>query len=106
MERLIDEIVDNKNNEMSNRRKFRALPVTNKHRKQIEELEACVSLSEAGKRARILRNRASKAASEGEQAEAAAELNVNPTLRKYVLYGVVPEAHKDLLGRTKKRNTK
>ena len=106
MERLIDEIVDNKNNEMSNRKKFRALPVTNKHRKQIEELEACVSLSEAGKRARILRNRASKAASEGEQAEAAAELNVNPTLRKYVLYGVVPEAHKDLLGRTKKRNTK
>tara|TARA_B100000530_G_scaffold335867_1_gene289027 strand:- start:1011 stop:2471 length:1461 start_codon:yes stop_codon:yes gene_type:complete len=106
MERLIDEIVDNKNNEMSNRKKFRALPVTNMHRKQIEELEACVSLSEAGKRARILRNRASKAASEGEQAEAAAELNVNPTLRKYVLYGVVPEAHKDLLGRTKKRNTK
>ena len=106
MERLIDEIVDNKNNEMSNRKKFRALPVTNMHRKQIKELEACVSLSEAGKRARILRNRASKAASEGEQAEAAAELNVNPTLRKYVLYGVVPEAHKDLLGRTKKRNTK
>ena len=106
MERLIDEIVDNKDNRMSNRGKFRALPVTNKHRKQIEELEACVSLSEAGKRARILRNRASKAASEGEQAEAAAELNVNPTLRKYVLYGVVPEAHKDLLGRTKKRNTK
>ena len=65
-----------------------------------------MSLSEAGKRARILRNRASKAASEGGQAEAAAELNVNPTLRKYVLYGVVPEAHKDLLGRTKKRNTK
>ena len=106
MERLIDEIVDNKDNRMSNRGKFRALPVTNKHRKQIEELEACVSLSEAGKRARILRNRASKAASEGGQAEAAAELNVNPTLRKYVLYGVVPEAHKDLLGRTKKRNTK
>jgi len=106
MERLIDEIVDNKNQQMSNRAKFRALPVTNKHRKQIEELEACVSLSEAGKRARILRNRASKAASEGGQAEAAAELNVNPTLRKYVLYGVVPEAHKDLLGRTKKRNTK
>jgi len=102
MERLIDEIVDNKDNRMSNRGKFRALPVTNKHRKQIEELEACVSLSEAGKRARILRNRASKAASEGGQAE----LNVNPTLRKYVLYGVVPEAHKDLLGRTKKRNTK
>ncbi|CAL6344382.1 unnamed protein product [Bathycoccus prasinos] len=102
MERLIDEIVDNKDNRMSNRGKFRALPVTNKHRKQIEELEACVSLSEAGKRARILRNRASKAASEGGQAE----LNVNPTFRKYVLYGVVPEAHKDLLGRTKKRNTK
>ncbi|CAL6343119.1 unnamed protein product [Bathycoccus prasinos] len=96
MERLIDEIVDNKDNRMSNRGKFRALPVTNKHRKQIEELEA------RGKRARILRNRASKAASEGGQAE----LNVNPTLRKYVLYGVVPEAHKDLLGRTKKRNTK
>jgi GTP-binding protein len=106
MERLIDEIVDNKNQQMSNRAKFRALPVTNKHRKQIEELEACVSLSEAGKRARILRNRASKAASEGSQAEAAAELNVNPTLRRYVLYGVVPEAHKDLLGRTKRRNTK
>jgi GTP-binding protein len=106
MERLIDEIVDNKNQQMSNRAKFRALPVTNKHRKQIEELEACVSLSEAGKRARILRNRASKAASEGGQAEAAAELNVNPTLRRYVLYGVVPEAHKDLLGRTKRRNTK
>ena len=102
MERLIDEIVDNKDNRMSNRGKFRALPVTNKHRKQIEELEACVSLSEAGKRSRILRNRASKAASGGGQAE----LNVNPTLRKYVLYGVVPEAHKDLLGRTKKRNTK
>ena len=106
MERLIDEIVDNKNQQMSNRAKFRALPVTNKHRKQIEELEACVSLSEAGKRARILRTRASKAASEGSQAEAAAELNVNPTLRRYVLYGVVPEAHKDLLGRTKRRNTK
>ena len=106
MERLIDEIVDNKNQQMSNRAKFRALPVTNKHRKQIEELEACVSLSEAGKRARILRNRASKAVSEGGQAEAAAELNVNPTLRRYVLYGVVPEAHKDLLGRTKRRNTK
>ena len=39
MERLIDEIVDNKDNRMSNRGKFRALPVTNKHRKQIEELE-------------------------------------------------------------------
>lgn len=104
MERLIDEIVDNKDNLMSNRAKFRALPITNKHRKHIEDLEACVSLSEAGKRTQIMRNRATKAAKQIDPTVTSA--NISPTLRKYILYGDVPEAHKDLLGRTKKRNAK
>mmetsp|Transcript_4176 Transcript_4176/g.18920 ORF Transcript_4176/g.18920 Transcript_4176/m.18920 type:complete len:513 (+) Transcript_4176:904-2442(+) len=87
---LLNELVDGSEG-MSNRAKFRALPVDDKIMRTIKDYQLCMDASTAGREARKLRNK---------------ELDTKLT-RRYVLYGDIADRERILLGlRGNKKATK
>uniref|UniRef100_A0A7S0II77 EngB-type G domain-containing protein n=1 Tax=Micromonas pusilla TaxID=38833 RepID=A0A7S0II77_MICPS len=87
---LLNELVDGGEG-MSNRAKFRALPVDDKIMRTIKDNQLCMDASTAGREARKLRNK---------------ELDTKIT-RRYVLYGDIADRERILLGlRGNKKATK